>query len=70
MSFFTFLLYFTGSMVIWYTVSFLIINTFKFFAQRRFNNKVKNGEIKMMTMDELIEKIQDGKQPGDDGTWH
>jgi len=69
-TFLTFLLYFLASMVIYDLSTFLVLTTIKFFVHKRLQNSMQqNMEANTITLEELVEKINESKQ-GDDGTWH
>lgn len=70
MEFTTFLFYFFCSMLVWRISAILFKASLKFLIQWRLKKAIKSGKIKMMTMEDIINKIQDEKQEGGDGTWH
>jgi len=71
LSFLTFLLYFIISSIIYEVSAFIILSIIKFFIERKLK-KFNTTEVSMITMDELLEKINKSTNSDEDGegTWH
>jgi hypothetical protein len=72
MEFLTFVGYFMASMVIYQLISFGGFYGYKYFTQKRLESKIKSGEIKMITMDDIVSELgkTQNKEEDGDGTWH
>jgi len=69
MSFLTFLGYFMVSMFLWKMVCVGVNIVASKFFKWRLNGAIKSGKIKMISMEDLLDKIQEEKGKGD-GSWH
>ena len=65
MSFLMFLGYFLTSMFIWRLINIGIIVILKYMAKKRVEKAIKDGRIKMISLEELDELTNDGKK-----TWN
>lgn len=65
MTFLTFLLYFISSQVIYTLLSIAVYYGYKRFIRYKFKKALQNGQIKIVTMEDLAKKVEE-----DDGTWH